>query len=270
MEKLSIGSWVASIDRALTILEIVSHSKKGLTNSEVSRRLKLPKSTVSYILRTLQQRGYLYKDEPSGRYRLSAKLFSVGSEALRGLELHDVALPVLQDLVDKTGLAGHLAILDGREAVYVEKMDKPGFIRMNTWVGRRVDVHCTAVGKALIAHLPQETVNEIVKTKGLTKYTPRTITSPHQLFAELAKVRAEGYAVDDGENSPGVKCVAAAIFNIQKKAVAALGLTGTEPQMKQAYVKLIRHAAREISRQLGYDGSHHGGYGRVMELTTEG
>lgn len=271
MDRMPTVSLVTSIDRALTVLEVLSQSKKGLTNSEVSRKLKLPKSTASYILRTLRQRGYLHRDDRLGRYRLSVKLFSVGSQAVRGLELHDVALPILQELVDKTGLAGHLAILDGREAVYVEKIDKPGFIRMNTWVGRRVDVHCTSVGKALIAHLPQETVEEIIKAKGLAKYTPRTITSSHHLFAELAKVRTEGYAVDDSENSPGVKCVAAPIFNIQKKVVAAVGLTGTEAQMKQAYVKLVRHAAREISRQLGYDGSHHGGYSeRVLEQVTEG
>lgn len=261
MDKPPARSLVTSIDRALTILEMLSQSKKGLTNSEVSRKLNLPKSTISYILRTLKQRGYLYKDDVLGKYRLTAKLFSVGSQGLRARELHDIALPILQDLVDRTGLTSHLAILDGYEAVYIEKVDKPGFIMMNTWVGRRLDVHCTAIGKALIAHLPQETVAEIVKAKGLPKNTPKTITSPSQLFLELAKVRAAGYALDNSENSLDVKCIAAPIFNMQGKVEAAVGLTGTESQMRlhklESYVKLIKQAAKNISRQLGYDPSGH-------------
>jgi len=125
MRKASAISPVTSIDRTLTIFEVLSHSKKGLSNSEVSRKLRLPKSTISYILRTLRQRGYLYKDDRLGKYHLTAKLLSVGSQALRGIGLHDVAVPILQEVVDKTGLAGHLAILDGSEAVYIEKIDKP-------------------------------------------------------------------------------------------------------------------------------------------------
>ncbi len=177
------------------------------------------------------------------------------------MELHDVALPILQELVDKTGLAGHLAILDGYDAVYIEKIDKPGFIKMDTWVGRRLEVHCTSVGKALIAHLPPESIEEIIMKKGLPKHTPKTITSSNQLFSELAKVRAAGYALDNSENSPDVRCIAAPIFNVQGKVEAALGLTGTESQMRlqklKGYVKLIKQAARNISHQMGYHGTGH-------------
>jgi len=261
MDKLPTAGLVTSIDRALTVLEVLSQSKKGLTNSEVSRKLALPKSTASYILRTLRNRGYLLKEEQLGKYRLTAKLFSVGSQGLHSLELHDVALPVMQELVDKTGLAGHVAVLDGYEAVYIEKIEKPGFIKMDTWVGRRVDVHCTAVGKALIAHLSREKLEEIIRVRGLPKHTPETITSPHQLFSELEKVRAEGYALDLFENNPGVNCIAAPIFNMQARVEAAMGLTGTESQLKsekiKVYIKLIKHAARIISQQLGYRGPGH-------------
>ncbi len=250
---------VTSIDRALTILETLSQSKKGLTNSDISRKLDLPKSTISYILRTLEQRSYLYKADSSGKYRLTAKLFSVGIQVLRGMELHDIALPVLEELVDKTDLTGHLAILDGYDAVYIEKIDKPGFIKMDTWVGRRLDVHCTAVGKALIAQLPQESIEKIIKIKGLSKYTPKTISSSNQLFHELEKVRAAGYALDDSENNADVRCIATPIFNMQGRVEAALGLTGTESQMKleklKGYVRLIKQAARHISQRLGYKGT---------------
>jgi IclR family KDG regulon transcriptional repressor len=261
---------VNAIDRALTILELVGQSKKGLTNSEISRKIKIPKSTASYILRTLKQRGYLHMDEELGKYRISTKLFSVGSHALRGLEVHDVAYPLIQDLVEKTGLAGHLAILDGHEAVYIERIDKPGFIRINTWVGRRMDVHCTSVGKALIAHLPQETVEEIVRDRGMVKHTPKTITTLGHLLRELAHVRANGYAIDDCENNLDVVCIAAPIFNIEARTVAAVGLTGTESQMRshkfESHVRLIKHAAKQISHQLGFTGAvHHAGHTERLE-----
>lgn len=252
---------VGAIDRALTILEVLSQSRNGLTNSEISRRLKLPKSTLSYILRTLKQRGYLQRDDSLGKYRISTKLFSVGSHALRGLELHDVAYPLLQDLVEKTGLAGHLAILDGHEAVYIERIDKPGFIRINTWVGRRMDVHCTSVGKALIAHLPQQAVEAIVRDRGLAKHTAKTITTLNHLLRDLAYVRSNGYALDDGENNLDVVCIAAPIFNIEGRTVAAVGLTGTESQMKshkfETHVRLIKQAAKQMSQQLGFTGAAH-------------
>jgi DNA-binding IclR family transcriptional regulator len=263
MNRLSAMSPVTSIDRALTILEVLSQSGKGLTNSEVSRKLKLPKSTTSYILRTFRQRGYLYKEDKSGKYRLSAKLFSVSSQALRSLELHDVVHPVLQELVEKTGVAGHLAILDGNEAVYIEKVERPGFIKMNTWVGQRLDVHCTAVGKALIAHMPRVTVERIIREKGLPKHTPKTIISPNQLFSELERVRVAGYAVDDCENSVGVICVAAPILDMDENVKGTVSLTGTESQVRpdklESYGKLIKQAAKGISRQLGYDSPAHRG-----------
>jgi len=265
MKKVPGVSAVTSIERALTILELLSQSKRGLTNAEISRKLKLPKSTASYILRTLKHKGYLHRDDDLGKYRISAKLFSIGSQPLRDLELHDVAFPALQDLVNKTDLTGHLAILDGHEAVYIEKIDKPGFIRMNTWIGRRLDVHCTAVGKALTAYLPQEGVEEIIRHKGLSKHTPKTITSLNHLLRELAKVRANGYALDDAENNLDVVCIAAPIFNMEGRVAAAVGLTGTESQMRshkfESHVRLIKHAAKQISHELGYVGlGHHSGH----------
>lgn len=257
MDKRFSTKRVTSVDRALTIMETLAGSKKGLTNSEISRKLKFPKSTISYLLRTLELRGYLYKDRSSGKFRVTAKLFSVGSLALHGLELNDIALPVLQDLVDKSGLTAHLAILDGREAVFVQKVDKPGMIKMNTWVGRRLDVHSTGVGKALIAYAAPAAMEEIIREKGLPKRTPNTITSSAQLFSELAKVRSMGYATDNCENSPDVRCIAAPIFNRKGEIEAAVSLTGTESQIRlhkiKMYAKLLKQAAKNLSRQLGYE-----------------
>ena len=145
-----------AVERALTMLEAVAQEPEGLSNAEISRKLQIPKSSASYILRTLETQGYLNRDPDSGKYRVGLKILSLSRGALSGIDVREVALPIMRHLVEKTSLTCHLAILDGPEAVYIEKVEPPGFIRMDTWVGRRMRVHATSVGKALVAYIPQE------------------------------------------------------------------------------------------------------------------
>ena len=119
----------------------------------------------------------------------------------------------MRHLMEKTNLTCHLAILDGPEAVYIEKVEPQGFIRMDTWVGRRMRVHATSVGKALVAHIPQERLEKILADSGMEKRTPKTITTVPRLLKDLEKVRAQGYAVDDEENNMGARCLGAPVFN---------------------------------------------------------
>ena len=146
-----------AVERTLLILEAVAQREGGMSNAEFSRKLKIPKSSASYILRTLEQHGYLRRDGEAGRYRLGMKVLNLSRAALSGVDVREVALPVMRHLVDRIHITTHLAILDHDEAVYVEKVEAPGFIKMNTWIGRRMEVHSTAVGKALLAYLdPKE------------------------------------------------------------------------------------------------------------------
>ncbi len=243
-----------AVERALAILEATAQRSGGLTNSEISRRLGMPKSSASYILRTLERRGYLRRDSESGKYRLGLKILSLGRDVLAGLDIGDVALPLLRSLVERTQLTVHLAILDHGEAVYIEKVDAPGFIKMDTWVGRRMCVHSTSVGKALAAHLSKAEVEAIVREHGFRKRTPRTITTLHRFLAELERVRAQGYAVDDEENSLGARCLAAPVFDMLGRAEAAVGLSGTTGQIDDAtmpkLVEQVKETARKITRQL--------------------
>jgi DNA-binding IclR family transcriptional regulator len=245
-----------AVERALAMLEAVAQEPEGLSNAEISRKLQIPKSSASYILRTLQARGYLNRESGSGKYRVGLKILSLSRGALSGIDVREVALPVMRHLMEKTNLTCHLAILDGPDAVYIEKVEPEGFIRMDTWVGRRMRVHATSVGKALVAHIARERLEKILDESGMEKRTAKTITSRLRLFKELEKVRGQGYAVDDQENNMGARCIGAPVFNQQGMIEAAIGLSGTinqvNPHTMPRIVEALKDAARHISMQLGY------------------
>lgn len=249
-----------AVERALAMLEAVAHEPEGLSNAEISRRLHIPKSSASYILRTLETQGYLHRDGENGKYRVGLKILSLSRGALSGIDVREVALPIMRHLVEKTNLTCHLAILDGPEAVYIEKVEPSGFIRMDTWVGRRMRVHATSVGKSLVAHIPEEQLEKILTERAMERRTPKTICTLPRLLKELEKVRSQGYAVDDEENNLGARCVGAPIFNQQGLIEASLGLSGTIHQVnEQTMPRIVEHlkdAARHISMQLGYRVPH--------------
>lgn len=249
-----------AVERALGMLEAVAQEPDGLSNAEISRKLEIPKSSASYILRTLEKQSYLNRDPQTGKYRVGLKILSLSRGALSGIDVREVALPIMRHLMEKTNLTCHLAILDGPEAVYIEKVEPQGFIRMDTWVGRRMRVHATSVGKALAAYIPQDRLEKILAERSMEKRTPKTITTVPRLLKELEKVRTLGYAVDDEENNLGARCVGAPVFNQQGMIEASLGLSGTinqvNAQTMPRIVEALKDAARHISMQLGYRAPH--------------
>jgi DNA-binding IclR family transcriptional regulator len=250
-----------AVERALTMLETVAQSSEGLSNAEISRKLNIPKSSASYILRTLETRGYFARDPETGKYRVGLKILSLSRGALGGIDVRGVALPVMRRLMQQTSLTCHLAVLDGPEAVYIEKVEPETFIRMDTWVGRRMRVHATSVGKAIVAYIPQEELEKILHKSGMEKRTPKTITTLPRLLKELEKVREQGYAVDDEENNPGARCIAAPIFDEQGLIVASIGLSGTTQQVSSQtmprIVEELKDAARHISMRMGFRSRRH-------------
>lgn len=244
-----------AVDRAFDILESLADHADGLTHSQISVRQHIPKSTASYLLRSLERRGYLLRETETGKYRLGLRVLELERAVLSGLTIRELALPVLQWLVETGRLTAHLAILDRGQAVYVEKVEAPGFIKMNTWIGRRMDIHATSVGKAIAAYLPKEEVEQILRQRGMLKHTPRTITVPSKFFAELEKVKNQGYAIDDEENHLGVRCVGVPVFNGLGEAQASVAVSGTTEQTGEdalpKVVELVREAARKISKKLG-------------------
>jgi DNA-binding IclR family transcriptional regulator len=249
-----------AVERTLLILEAAAQREGGMSNADFSRKLKIPKSSASYILRTLEQNGYLRRDGEDGTYRLGMKVLSLSRAALSGVDVREVALPIMRRLVNQIHITTHLAILDHGEAVYVEKVEAPGFIKMNTWVGRRMEVHSTAVGKSLLAYLDPTERDRILHKRGLKKLTHHTITTVPRLMKEFERVRQLGYAIDDEENSLGARCVGAPIFNGQGQVEAAVASTGTINDVPHEAVPhiadMVKEAARRISHQIGYRGQY--------------
>jgi DNA-binding IclR family transcriptional regulator len=253
------ASPAVAVERALNMLEAAAQRRDGMTNSEISRKLGIPKSSASYILRTLERRGYLRREAETGRYRLGLKILSLGGDAQANLDIADLALPFMRALSEKIRMTVHLAVLDQGEAVYIEKVEAPGFFKVNTWVGRRMFLHSTSVGKCLLAWLAKPEIETIVKQQGLKRRTPKTITSISKLLAELEHVKQSGYAVDDEENSLGARCLGAPIFDAMGNVAAALGASGTLTQTNEAdmpkIIEALKETARRISRQLQRTGT---------------
>lgn len=248
-----------AVERALSMLELIAESKKGLTNADLSRRLKIPKSSASYILRVLENRSYLKRND-KGKYLLGLKLMSLTSDALTHIDVRQVAKPELDTFLKKSRLPeAHLAILDNGRAVYIEKVESENsFIKMDIWVGHRLPVHTTSIGKVLVAYLPAEEILEILKVRAMEKKTRRSITSRQKFLLETKKVQEFGFAIDNEENADGVRCIAAPIFDAKGKVVAAIGTSSTILQITETnlpkYVELLKKSAEKISSQLGYTG----------------
>lgn len=246
-----------AVDRALSIIELVAESSRGQTNSDLSRRLKIPKSSASYILRVLENRAYLQRDS-EGKYRLGLKLMSLTGDALTHIDVREVAKPTLRDFLVKSKLPEvHLAVLDNGRAVYVEKVEnEKSFIKMDIWIGHRLPVHTTAIGKVLVANLTDTEIVDILKLRGMEKKTRRSITSQQKFLREIKKVREYGFAVDNEENADGVRCIAAPIYDAKGKIAAAIGTSSTilhidETQLPKI-VELVKNSGIQVSRQLGF------------------
>lgn len=243
-----------SVERTFDILEYISRQPDGLTNSELSRQLKIPKSSASYMLRTMERRGYVRLS--FGKYKLGYRCLILSRGTLAGSNLKEIALPILKRLTDRTSLTANLAILDHTDVVYIEKAEAPSFIKMDTYLGRRLPAHATSVGKAILAFLPQEELDAALKGRILERFTPKTITKHQKLLRELEIIRRQGYAVDDEESSPHVRCVGAPVFGNSARVEAAVSVSGTTLKVDESNLRKIAahvcEAAENISHLLGF------------------
>lgn len=240
---------VPALHRTLDIIEALV-GQKPLTVSELHRQFKIPKSSVYAILQTLKSRGYVSKDDMD-QYSLSLRLFTLGISLIENLDLRKGTHALLEELTQKAQLTGHIGVLDGREAVYVDKVEVLTSVRLTTWLGRRVPLHSTSMGKAMLAYLPENELDDMLGKGPLQKLTPKTIVNPAQLKAELAKVRALGYAVGNEENEVGVRAVGAPIFGTSGRPVAAVNLGASTLIMRTKDIPrfgaLVRTYAEKIS-----------------------
>lgn len=243
-----------SLERALTILELVAGKSGGLANAEISRRLSIPTSSCSYVLSRLERNGYLKRDGESGRYEIGLKVMALAYGALRDLGLRQTADPALHWLSAKTGLSGLIAVLDRGRVMLLEKVESPELFKVGTLdIGVRVPAHATALGKVLLAHLTSGQVSDFVRRYGLVRCTRNTNVSENQLLQELGTVRQQGYATADEELWEGIRAVAAPVFDAYGNLCAAVSATGTTSQyawnQPHAVIELVIVAAHEISKR---------------------
>lgn len=242
---------VPALERGLLILEHLAKSRRGVTLSHLTEKLELPKSTGHALLLTFQRCGYVQRDEETGRYRLGFRLHALANMALCGISLRGHAAPLLYQLMQNIGLTVHLAILEEGEAILIDRIEPPGAPRLATWVGKRMSLHCTALGKALIARLPEPELDDMIRRQGLIRYNENTIASMKKLRMACDNVQKLGYAIDDEEEEIGVRCIGAPVCNDKGEVVAAISISGTKDQLEDISVKAVR--VRETALAL----SHH-------------
>jgi DNA-binding IclR family transcriptional regulator len=246
---------IQAIERAVSILNAFSPEDPELGVTELADRLGLHKSTVHRFMVNLDAAGLVERNPRTGRYRLGLRIFELGGLVMQQMNLWDEALPFLEGLVRDTGETGHLAVLDGGEAIYIERVEARRALRVPSAIGRGYPAHATNLGKVLLADLPAERVEQIVAERGLAAYTPHTITGLEELEAELERIRALGYAVDNEEYDEGLRCIGAPVRDHSGHVVAALGIGGPvtriTPDRADELAELVMAAARGLSRRLG-------------------
>jgi IclR family acetate operon transcriptional repressor len=240
---------VHSVERAFLLLEELAEAgSEGLTLSDLSRRRGVSKSAAYAILQTLLSLGFV-ADSGAGltrRYRLGMALARLGDVVVSQIGLRDVALPVLRDMTAVTGLTSRAVVLDEPFGVVIGRVEAPNStVRFAANLGKREHLHCSAVGKAMLAALPAETVRGILAEVGLPSITPRTITDEQTLLEELRQVGARGYAVDDEEDIEGVVCVGAAVVDHASQCVGAISVTGLKSELPAWRVDQVGLTVRE-------------------------
>lgn len=249
---------VNAVFRVFTILERISE-RKDWNLEELSRAAGLAKPTAYRFLQTLQELGFVRRNGDD-RYALTMKLFAVGSRALDHLDLYEAARPIARALADQLGETVHMGVLDGLEAVYVLKIESKYTIRMYSRVGRHLPLHCTALGKCLLAWAEPEAVKAALDELRLVAFAPKTIASRAGLEAELERVRRDGYALDDEEHEEGIHCIGAPVFDNAGAVVAAISASWPEFRwgpVDEAGVasraSRVVEAARQVSEVLGWE-----------------
>lgn len=253
---MSLLPIIQSVDRALRILDLFDEHTTELKITDISERMGLHKSTVHSLLKTLQEHHYINQNLENGKYSLGMKLLERGSCVIHSLDIRLLAKKYLLDLSLKTGQTTHLVILDGKEGVYVDKVEGPMSVIRYSRIGRRIPLHCSAVGKALIAFKKQEEIKKMLSGYIYNVQTEYTITNEADFVLELEKVGHQGYAIDNQENEPGVRCIAVPIRNHQNDVIAAISISTLTSRVDDAelerFVVLLKQAASELSEQMGY------------------
>ena len=249
---------VPAVLKAFDIIEFISN-KGQASLSDVCKGLLLPKTTAYQIINTLCERGYLLDSAEKGMFSLSFRFLGLGNRVQAGLDLRTEAQPILERLKSDVRQTCHLGVLEDHHAVYLAKAFYQGSPVVNSWVGKRLNLQTTAMGRVLLAWRDEDDVRELLRHNPPVQKTPRTILDPEEYIRTLELVRSRGWAEENGENVTGLRCVAAPVRNITGNVVAAIGISGLSAEITDAllpeYSARLIDSADELSSRLGFAGN---------------
>jgi DNA-binding IclR family transcriptional regulator len=250
------SSTVQSVERAIAILKSFSLEKPERGVNELSRELGLHKSTISRLMITLERGGLLSRNPETKRYRLGVDLIGMAAQVVSYMDVRQVARPFLRGLAETCQETVNLSVLDAGQVINLEQFVPPARQVKNIgWVGRRMCPHCTAAGKVLLAHLAHDELDRILQA-GLERFTPHTITDPHELRQELARVCEQGYAISQEELEEGLNVVAAPIYDHTGQVSASVSVAGpayrVTAELFPEVAAQLMDATVKISERLGY------------------
>jgi len=246
---------IRSIDRALQVLELFSLEKPEWGVTEISKALNIYKSNVHNVLTTLAEKGFVIKDSKTDKYKLGIKFFELGSIVIKNMDLRKIAHPYMEKLLKEFNETVHLGILVEGEILSIEQEESGQSLSPRIFIGKRAPLHCTGVGKAIMAYLPKDKFSFTIKEMGLIRYTENTISNEEELEKELEKIREQGYAVDNMEHEEGVRCVAGPIRDYTGKVSASLSVSGPAFRINENNIPNIAKKVKEycdyISKEMG-------------------
>lgn len=248
---------VQVLDRAINMLEFLARQSGGEAGlPELAAAMKLHKTTAHRLAHVLESRGLLRRSPDSTRYRLGLHLYDLGCRALDNVNLRDEARPIMTRLAFEVGETTHLAVLDRAEVLYIERVEAQRSLTMGSKLGARNPVHCTALGKAILAWSPVAEVDQILAGCRMEARTRNTITSALALKRELKRIRERGFAIDDEEIEAGIRCISAPVLDATDRVVAAISISGpatrVAPNRFQIIGKTVMKAAEELSAHVGH------------------
>lgn len=238
---------VPAVERALLMLEALDRSARGLNIAELARSVRIPRSSAHTIALTLERSGYLTRDSTQRHCMLTPKAYLLGRETMNYERLANAARLPMRQLSMHLRLTSHMAVLDHHQATYIQKVQRPGLLNFDTYVGKRTNLHCTAVGKVLLSYAPENYRNRYLERGTFARYTVNTITQASVLRDELNNARAQGYAMDNAEEELNIRCIAVPVLTARGDALAALSITGTVAELLDSQIANVLAQLRQTA-----------------------
>jgi len=240
---------VPALVKAFRILEFLRVNGKA-SFTEIYSQLLIPKSTAHQLLASLKSYGYVRQTAENSKYSLGFRLFELGMQTVSHLDIRAEALPFLQELMRKTKQTSHLGVLDDIDGVYLAKVESTQPIRVYSWEGKRLPLHSTAMGKVLLAWQDEEKLEDLFERIKLARFTEKTITNVQDLRKHLRLVKNQGWALDDQENEPNIRCIGAPVRSVKGEVVAAVSISGLASVIDGEQMVELRDEVIEITQQL--------------------